>query len=143
MTIYTIGFTKKTAEKFFEILRGSGARTLLDIRINNNSQLAGFTKRDDLRYFLPRLTGMSYRESLLFAPTKEMLVAYRKDKDWLKYERDYKQLIADRKAETSISLEVLEAGVVLLCSEPTPEKCHRRLAAEYLSLKRNLSAVHL
>jgi uncharacterized protein (DUF488 family) len=132
LTIYTIGFTKKTAEKFFDALRGSGAKHLLDIRLSNNSQLAGFTKRNDLRYFLKRLLNMEYHEVPILAPEESMLYEYRKTGDWTRYEKRYLELIRQRGVEKHINPVLFEEGVVLLCSEFEPTHCHRRLAAEYL-----------
>lgn len=147
MTIYTIGFTKKTAERFFEALEDSGAKHLLDIRLSNNSQLAGFTKRNDLRYFLKRLVNMEYHEVPMLAPEKSILDQYRKTGDWAKYERRYLELIRQRGVEKYINQVLFEEGVVLLCSEPEPTHCHRRLAAEYLaqavSSKGKAEIVHL
>lgn len=133
MTIYTIGFTKKSAEKFFEALRGSGAKHLLDIRLNNKSQLTGFTKRNDLPYFLKRLVNMEYHEVPILAPEESILKEYRKTGDWARYERRYSELIRQRHAEKHIASVLFEEGVVLLCSEAEPNHCHRRLAAEYLA----------
>lgn len=132
MTIYTIGFTKKTAKEFFEALRRSGAKHLLDIRLRNKSQLAGFTKRSDLRYFLKRLANMEYHEVPILAPEESILNEYRKTGDWAKYEKRYLELIRQRGVEKYINAMLLEEGIVLLCSEPEPTHCHRRLAAEYL-----------
>ncbi len=145
MTIYTIGFTKKTAERFFETLRKSGARHLLDIRLNNTSQLAGFTKRDDLRYFVRNLAGMEYHEVAILAPDKAILKEYRKTHDWPAYERRYLALIQNRQAEKKVGSRLLHEGAVLLCSEAGPEQCHRRLAAEYLvrTLLPEAKIVHL
>jgi uncharacterized protein (DUF488 family) len=133
LTIYTIGFAKKTAEKFFKALRSSGAKHLLDIRLSNNSQLAGFTKRNDLNYFLKRLLDMEYHELPILAPEESILNDYRKTGDWAKYERRYLELIRRRGVEKYINPVLFEEGVVLLCSEPEPTHCHRRLAAEYLA----------
>ncbi len=130
--IYTIGFTKKTAEQFFEALRRSGARHLLDIRLNNRSQLAGFTRRNDLGYFLKKLSAMEYHEVSALAPDKPILGAYRKYHDWPEYERQYLALLRARGVEKQVDLRLFEEGAVLLCSEPEPGQCHRRLAAEYL-----------
>jgi len=132
VTIYTIGFTKKTAEEFFEALRSSGARHLFDIRLHNTSQLAGFTKRDDLRYFLKRIVNMEYHEVPILAPEDSILVGYRKTGDWEEYEKAYLELIQQRRVESHINRKLFQKGVVLLCSEAEPDKCHRRLAAEYL-----------
>lgn len=145
MTIYTIGFTKKSAEEFFETLRNSGLKHLLDIRLSNKSQLIGFTKRDDLRYFLKRLVNMEYHEMPVLAPEESMLKRYRKTGDWATYEREYLELIRQRRAENHISSLLFEEGVVLLCSEAEATHCHRRLAAEYLVQTKlsNAKIVHL
>lgn len=145
MTIYTIGFTKKSAEKFFIALHNSGAKHLLDIRLNNRSQLAGFTKRDDLHYFLRQLVNMEYHEMSMLAPEKSILNEYRKTGDWAKYERDYLELIRIRQVEKLIPSKLLDEGIVLLCSETKATQCHRRLAAEYLarSISAETEIVHL
>lgn len=147
MNIYTIGFTKKSAEEFFEALRRSGAKHLLDIRLNNTSQLAGFTKRNDLPYLLKRLVNMEYHELSILAPDESILKEYRKTGDWGKYEQKYLELIRLRNVEKHISPALLEEGIVLLCSEAKPIHCHRRLAAEYLVQKvapnNNTQIVHL
>jgi uncharacterized protein (DUF488 family) len=133
MIIYTLGFTKKSAEQFFEILKASGAKRVVDVRLNNVSQLAGFSKRDDLRYFLRSICGLDYRHVPDLAPTQEMLDQYRKEKSgWENYERKFRQLLVTRAVENSVAKELLD-GSCLLCSEPTPEHCHRRVVAEYLS----------
>jgi len=133
VTIYTIGFTKKSAEEFFEALRRSGARHLLDIRLHNTSQLAGFTKRDDLRYFLREIVNMEYHEVPILAPEDSLLSEYRKTGDWAKFEQSYLELIRRRQAERHIDPALFKDGVILLCSEVKPDRCHRRLAAEYLA----------
>ena len=133
MTIYTIGFTKKSAEEFFKTLRNTGAKHLLDIRFNNMSQLVGFTKRDDLRYFLKRLVNMEYHEAPMLAPEGSILKEYRKTGDWTTYEQRYLELLRQRHAEKYITSALFDEGVVLLCSEAEPTHCHRRLAAEYLT----------
>lgn len=145
LTIYTIGFTKKSAEEFFETLRNSGAKHLLDIRLNNKSQLTGFTKRDDLPYFLKRLVNMEYHEVPILAPKKSILEGYRKTGDWATYEQEYLELMRQRRAEKYIASVLFEEGVVLLCSEVEPTHCHRRLAAEYLVQTKQIKAkiVHL
>jgi len=133
MKVYTIGFTKKSAEKFFGLLRKSGAERLVDVRLNNVSQLAGFAKRDDLAYFLAELCGMGYQHELELAPTKSMLDDYKKHgASWAEYERWFLDLIAARQIETRICRESLDNSV-LLCSEDAPHHCHRRLVAEYLA----------
>jgi len=132
MTIYTIGFNKKSAKEFFEALRRSGARHLLDIRLHNTSQLAGFTKRDDLHYFLRQIVNMEYHEVSILAPEDSFLSEYRKTGDWAKFEQSYLELIRQRQVECHIDPSLFEDGVVLLCSEAEPNHCHRRLVAEYL-----------
>jgi uncharacterized protein (DUF488 family) len=130
--LFTIGFTKKSAETFFTKLLQAGVKRLIDVRLNNNSQLAGFSKRDDLAYFLKAIAGIDYVHLLDLAPTQDLLDRYKKaDKDWPAYERDFLRLIADRKIEQSISRDLLDGGC-LLCSEDRPHHCHRRLVAEYL-----------
>jgi uncharacterized protein (DUF488 family) len=131
--IYTVGFTKKTATEFFEILKRAEIKQLLDIRLNNLSQLAGFTKRDDLAYFLKEICGATYRHELVLTPTQEMLDTYKKSKgSWLVYERDFLALMKERQVEKRLDPQLFETRTVLLCSEATPEHCHRRLVAEYL-----------
>jgi uncharacterized protein (DUF488 family) len=132
MKLYTIGFTKTSAERFFETLKASGATRLVDVRLNNISQLAGFAKRDDLRYFLRAIAGMDFLAIPQLAPTQEMLDSYRKEgAGWLAYERQFLALMRERRIEATVKREDLADGV-LLCSEHTPEHCHRRLVAEYL-----------
>lgn len=135
MKIFTIGFTKKSAETFFTKLQRSGAKRLIDVRLNNVSQLAGFTKRDDLRYFTSALCHIDYVHTLKLAPTQELLDAYKKRMgDWQVYEREFLALLAQRKIESSMSRELLDSAC-LLCSEEKPHHCHRRLVAEYLREK--------
>jgi uncharacterized protein (DUF488 family) len=145
LNIYTIGFTKKSAKEFFETLRRSEAKHLLDIRLNNTSQLAGFTKRGDLPYFLKHLVNMEYHEIPILAPDKSILDEYRKTHDWMKYEQRYLELIQQRNAEKYILAALIDEGIVLLCSESKPFHCHRRLAAEYLvkTVTRNNNITHL
>ena len=137
MKIYTIGFTKKTAEKFFTLLRQSSAKRIVDVRLNNVSQLAGYAKKNDLQYFLKELCGMEYIHIPILAPTKDILDAYKKSKeDWDKYQRQFMELLSNRKVEEKTSKEIIADGC-LLCSEHLPEKCHRRLVAEYFREKWN------
>lgn len=132
MEICTIGFTKTNAESFFSRLRVSGSRRVVDVRLNNVSQLAGFAKKDDLRYFLQELCGMEYVHVPQLAPTQEMLDAYKKNGgDWATYERQFLDLMAERRIEHAITPELIDGGC-LLCSEDRPHQCHRRLVAEYL-----------
>jgi uncharacterized protein (DUF488 family) len=133
MKLFTIGFTKKSAEQFFGLLKQEGLTKVVDTRLNNVSQLAGFTKRDDLKFFLREVLGIEYVHMPILAPTKDILDAYKKNGgDWPAYERKFVDLVRSRKIESSVSRELL-SGACLLCSEPTPHHCHRRLVAEYLS----------
>ncbi|MBO0698116.1 MAG: DUF488 domain-containing protein [Zavarzinella sp.] len=130
--LFTIGFTKKSAETFFTKLQRAGVKRVVDVRLNNNSQLAGFSKRDDLAYFLRSIGGIDYVHLLDLAPTQELLDRYKKvDRDWPAYERDFQKLIADRQIDQTISPNLLDGGC-LLCSEDRPHHCHRRVVAEYL-----------
>lgn len=133
--IYTIGFTKKKAEYFFDKLKKAGVKRIVDVRLNNVSQLAGFAKKDDLIYFLKQLGDMDYVHFPELAPTKDILDAYKKHKgDWATYERKFIELMEKRHIEDKIPKEVLNEGC-LLCSEDKPHHCHRRLVAEYLNKK--------
>jgi len=133
MKIFTIGFTKKSARDFFGKLKQPGIRRLLDVRLNNVSQLAGFTKKDDLKFFTEAISGIGYVHLPQLAPTQEMLNTYRKAKGgWPNYEKQFLELMSQRKIETELQRDVIDGGC-LLCSEEKPEHCHRRLVAEYLS----------
>jgi uncharacterized protein (DUF488 family) len=132
VTVYTIGFTKKSAEKFFGLLRASGTKRLVDVRLNNVSQLAGFAKKDDLKFFVREICDIDYLHLPVLAPTQEMLDEYRKGGgDWGLYERRFIDLMQERSIENALSREVIEDSC-LLCSEDKPHRCHRRLVAEYL-----------
>jgi uncharacterized protein (DUF488 family) len=143
--IYTIGFTQTTAERFFDRLAEAGVKRLLDVRLNNSSQLAGFAKAKDLPFFLDRLIGAEYRHEPMLAPTQELLDAYKKRKgDWAAYEHGFLQLMQKRRIESRLSRSDFETPTALLCSEPTPEQCHRRLVCEYLATHwPGLQPVHL
>ena len=145
MEIYTIGFTQKSAAEFFGILRRAGIRRLIDVRLNNTSQLAAFAKRDDLEFFLRELCSADYRHEPLLAPTDDILDAYKKKQiAWDEYETRYVDLLIDRAAETAVDRGLFDVPAVLLCSESSPEHCHRRLAAEYLAGKwGDVKVVHL
>lgn len=135
MKIFTIGFTKKNAEQFFTRLKQPGLLRIVDARLNNVSQLAGFTKKSDLQFFLREICQLEYVHLPGLAPTQEILDSYKKNGgDWSTYERQFLQLMSTRRIEEIIDKELL-AGGCLLCSEPTPEHCHRRLVAEYLRKK--------
>lgn len=133
MKLFTIGFTKKKAERFFGLLRASGAKRIVDVRLNNVSQLAGFAKRDDLRYFLSEICGMGYVHLPELAPTKEILDNYRKrNGDWQAYEVQFLDLMQQRQIAQSVDQDIVSDSC-LLCSEDRPHRCHRRLVAEYLN----------
>lgn len=135
MKVATIGFTKTTAEHFFARIQKSGAKRVLDVRLNNVSQLAGFAKKDDLRYFLRAICSVDYVHRPELAPTQELLDAYKKDGgDWATYERCFLALMQSRRIENIIPREQID-GACLLCSEDKPHHCHRRLVAEYLREK--------
>lgn len=132
MTVYTIGFTKKSAEKFFGLVRESDTKRVVDVRLNNVSQLAGFAKRDDLKFFLREICDVDYLHLPLLAPTQEMLDEYKKGGgDWDLYEKRFLDLMESRSIEDEVSRGVIDDGC-LLCSEDKPHHCHRRLVAEYL-----------
>jgi uncharacterized protein (DUF488 family) len=132
MEIYTIGFTKRSARQFFDALKAATIQQLVDIRLNNVSQLAGFTKKEDLRYFLRTICNVEYVHEPRLAPTPEILYAYKKEGgDWKTYEAAFLALMKARKIEGEISQSLFSKRTVLLCSEPKPERCHRRLVAEY------------
>jgi uncharacterized protein (DUF488 family) len=134
-SISTIGFTKTTAERFFERLVISGGKKLADVRLHNTSQLSGFAKSDDLAYFLKMIARIQYIHQPLLAPTDAMLRAYKKEReDWKAYEKRFLTLMAERQIENHLSPEMLD-GCCLLCSEATPHHCHRRLICEYLNAK--------
>lgn len=131
--VYTIGFAKRSAATFFAALGAAGVRRLLDVRLRNASQLAGFTKRDDLRFFLREICGADYLHEPRLAPTPELLNAYKKARGaWDDYERGFLELMAARKIEEELNRGLFEVPTVLLCSEATAECCHRRLVLEYL-----------
>jgi len=143
--IYTIGFTQTTAEHFFGRLKTAGVQRLLDVRLNNSSQLAGFAKAKDLPYFLRELVGATYEHEPLLAPTQELLDEYKKRKgDWGSYERRFLDLMAERQIERTLSPAEFELPTALLCSEATAENCHRRLVCEYLAERwSDVRPVHL
>jgi uncharacterized protein (DUF488 family) len=133
MRLYTIGFTKKSASRFFETLRDAGVERVVDVRLNNVSQLAGFTKKQDLAYFLDKIVGIGYVHAPLLAPTQHLLDSYKKRGGrWSEYEHGFLELMKERKIETSWAPEMHESDC-FLCSEEKPDHCHRRLVAEYLA----------
>ncbi|HUX11469.1 MAG TPA: DUF488 domain-containing protein [Spirochaetia bacterium] len=135
MKLYTIGFTKKSARDFFEKLRQSGTGRVVDVRLNNVSQLSGFAKKDDLAYLLKAVCGIDYVHLPQLAPTQEILKAYRHGQiDWPQYEAKFLELIRARRVDLTIDRDLIAEGC-LLCSEDSPEHCHRRLVAEFLKEK--------
>lgn len=143
--IFTIGFTKSTAERFFDRIAKSGAKKVVDVRLHNTSQLAGFAKSDDLSFFLKKLCDVQYTHQPLLAPTDDILKAYKKDKgDWRVYEHSFMKLMEDRKIEERFTPDAFN-GSCLLCSEDKPHHCHRRLVCEYLNGKWGspLTVLHL
>ena len=131
MTLYTIGFTQKTAQDFFDVLAKSGVKRVLDIRLNNVSQLAGFTKKNDLQFFLQSICGIDYIHLPILAPSQDILNEYRKFKGpWSDYERKFLSLLEQRDIKNKINRELL-SDACLLCSEPKATYCHRRLTADY------------
>jgi uncharacterized protein (DUF488 family) len=144
ITLFTMGFAGKSAQDFFDKLKQSGVRSVIDVRLNNSSQLAGFTKKRDLEFFLRAVAGIDYLNGPDFAPTKEILDDYKKKRiDWNEYETRYRRLIEGRRPADRLKPGDFDRAC-LLCSEPTPEHCHRRLAAEYLKdVWGNVTIVHL
>ncbi len=142
--ILTIGFTNKTARQFFGLLRQNNAKRIIDTRIQNVSQLAGFAKGQDLAFFAEAVGGMSYEHNLDFAPTKDLLAQYREKKiTWENYKTEYLNLLDMRKISQKTNIESLHKHC-LLCSEHSPEKCHRRLLAEYFqALRKDVEIIHL
>jgi len=142
--LYTIGFTGKSAEQFFNLLRNNYVKKIVDIRLNNVSQLAGFAKGSDLKFFSKEIGNIEYEHNIDFAPSKEILTRYRDKKmTWHEYETEYLNLLDSRKVVQKTDIEKLNESC-LLCSEHTPEKCHRRLLAEYLKrLNDEIEIVHL
>ena len=145
VTIYTIGFTKKSLEEFINLLKKNKITQLIDTRLSRDYQLSGFAKSRDLKYVLEEILKIKYKVIPEFSPTKELLKTYQKDKDWEKYEKGFMALIKERKLER-FKDEVLDGKerVCLLCSEAEADKCHRRLLAEFFSgLGDQIKVVHL
>jgi uncharacterized protein (DUF488 family) len=143
--IMTIGFTQTSAESFFERLINAGVRKVVDVRLHNTSQLAGFAKAGDLEFLLGRVAGIDYAHEPLLAPTDEMLLDYKKrNGDWQIYEQRFLALMAERKIESHFTPDTLR-NTCLLCSEAKPHYCHRRLVVEYLNSRWSgaISVAHL
>lgn len=133
--VWTIGFTQTTAESFFDRLRRSGVKRLMDVRLHNTSQLSGFAKSDDLAFFLREIAGIDYVHLPMLAPLDWMLDEYKKNKgDWSVYERRFTDLMASRRIEDELSIDDMDNSC-LLCSEAKPHHCHRRLVVEYLNAR--------
>lgn len=147
MNIFTIGFAQKDAKKFFELLEKNNIDCLIDIRLNNKSQLAGFTKGKDLEYFLQKILNIKYFHDEKFAPTKDILDSYKNKKiSWSQYEEQYNKLIQSRKVEFTFNklIDNKYQNICLLCSEPEANQCHRRLLANYLKqLNANIKVTHI
>lgn len=135
--IFTIGFTRSSAEDFFGRLRSNDIQRVLDVRLHNRSQLAGFAKGGDLAYFLRELVGADYEQAPLLAPSQELFEAYRKNRalPWPDFEDRFMALMRERRIEKELSASDFKRRTALLCSEDTPEHCHRRLVAEYLAAR--------
>lgn len=135
INLSTIGFTQTSAENFFQRLRLGGVKKVVDVRLRGDSQLSGFAKQKDLAFFLKEVAGIDYEHVIGLAPTDEMLDAYKKKSmSWDRYELNYRDLISERMVENLFEPATLD-GVCFLCSEALPHRCHRRVAAEYLSSK--------
>ena len=144
-TLFTIGFTKKSAEQFFRMLEESGVKRIIDIRLNPHGQLSGFSKQDDLVYFLDRLNGCKYVHMPALAPTDEIRTRYQTDKNWDHYVTSFETLMDERDVPAMLDRSMFTGEpCCLLCSEATPEKCHRRLVGERLTRAwPDLALVHL
>lgn len=136
MILFTMGFAQKDAEQFFKKISDNKIDLLIDVRLNNKSQLAGFTKGNDLKYFLKVICNCGYIHLLEFAPTKEILDAYRKKEiDWAQYEERFVSLLESRKCTENFTERFKDYNnVCLLCTEPQADMCHRRLVAEAVSM---------
>ena len=142
--LYTIGFTKKTAEQFFELLLKNGVTRLVDVRLNNSSQLAGFAKGSDLQYFLRAIGKMDYVYIEDFTPTKELLDDYKNKRiDWNEYHKIYNNLLIQRNIIEKYNIEDFDCSC-FLCSEDQPEHCHRSLLVEFFkSINKDVIIIHL
>lgn len=139
--LYTVGFSGKDAKTFFELLKLNKIQTVIDVRLNNVSQLAGYTKKNDLAYFLDKICAIKYLHLPILAPTKEILDDYKNKKmPWADYESKYMRLINERKVETRL-MEIDFINACLLCSEKTAEQCHRRLAGNIIKDMHNIDKV--
>ncbi len=142
--LFTIGFTDKSAEKFFSLLKNAGVKRIIDIRLNNRSQLAGWAKGSDLPFFAKEIGNIGYEHNIDFAPTKDLLSRYRdKTTSWQEYEIEFLRLLNSRNVAQRTDIEQLHEAC-LLCSEHLPDQCHRRLMAEYFqAVNRDVEIIHL
>jgi uncharacterized protein (DUF488 family) len=137
ISVYTIGFTQKSAESFFNLLKENSVKRLVDVRLNNTGQLSGFAKKDDLSYFLKSICSIDYIHLPLLAPTADILSAYQKKAlSWEEYAKRFADLLHIRKIESSLNISELHSSC-FLCSEHKPHKCHRRIVVEYLNAQWN------
>jgi uncharacterized protein (DUF488 family) len=145
MKLYTVGVSQKSAEEFFGICRGAGIEKIIDVRLNNKSQLLGFSKGRDLQYFCEKCHGIGYEHAAELAPSEGLLKKYQQDKDWDYYVEEFGRILEERPTVENFGKACREVkNVCLLCSEPTAEKCHRRLLAEYLVRQLDdLEIIHL
>lgn len=145
MKIHTIGFSQKSAKKFFDLLSKNGVNCLVDIRLRPSGQLAGFAKQENLRFFLKELINCDYHHLTMLAPTDQILEAYRTNKNWEKYEQSFTALMKTRRIPESLDRKLFEVNnCCLLCSEATPDFCHRRLVAELLQEEwQNVKIIHI
>lgn len=144
-TIYSIGFTKKSAEDFFKLLRDAKVTKIIDLRRNNKSQLAGFAKEEDLKYFLKFISNIKYEHILSLATPEELLKKYRKDNNWAYYEKEYEKILDNIDSKSGYE-KILDKNeiICLLCSENEPKFCHRRLVLEYINKNvEKINIVHL
>jgi len=145
MKLFTIGVSKKSAESFFDLLKKNNIKKIIDIRLNNKSQLLGFSKEEDLKYFCEKCHSIEYAHEPLLAPTKEILEQYRKTKDWSIYEAEFNRTI-ELRSIIDIFKKIIgdTKNICLLCSEESSKKCHRRLVAEYIAKRqKEIEVVHL
>jgi uncharacterized protein (DUF488 family) len=134
MKLYTIGFTMKSAQRFFGLLAEYGVDRVVDIRLRPGGQLSGFAKGNDLAWFLDRLNGCNYVHLPELAPSVEIFNAWRQDHDWHSYVKRFEALMDERGIPDALDQASFGSQAsCLLCSEPTPEQCHRRLVAERLA----------
>lgn len=143
--LYTIGFTRKSAEYFFNLLRNNGVKRLVDVRISNSSQLAGFAKGKDLVFFVNEICHIPYQHIVDFAPSKDLLDRWHKEEvTWDEYEKIYIKMLQDREIIRKFGVKTFD-GACFLCSEDTPEQCHRRLLVEFMkkNCTEKVEIVHL